>query len=55
VRHGFTHFRLELELLAGNTQDWVDGIWAKPAEFDRYALPTLTKKAIRHAQSALAS
>jgi A/G-specific adenine glycosylase len=54
VLHGFTHFRLELALLAGVSRGDFDGIWAKPAEFGRYALPTLTKKAIRHAQSALA-
>ncbi|HEX6441848.1 MAG TPA: A/G-specific adenine glycosylase [Stellaceae bacterium] len=53
VQHGFTHFRLELALLAGTTAEPVDGIWARPTEFARYALPTLTKKAIRHAQSAL--
>jgi A/G-specific adenine glycosylase len=55
VQHGFTHFRLELALLAGSTDEAIDGIWAKPKEFGRYALPTLTKKAIRHAQSALNS
>jgi A/G-specific adenine glycosylase len=55
VQHGFTHFRLELALLAGATAEPVEGIWAKPSEFGRYALPTLTKKAIRHAQSALRS
>jgi A/G-specific adenine glycosylase len=53
VQHGFTHFRLELALLAGTTGESANGIWAKPSEFARYALPTLTKKAIRHAQSAL--
>ena len=53
VHHGFTHFRLELALLAGTTAEPAAGIWARPAEFARYALPTLTKKAIRHAQSAL--
>jgi A/G-specific adenine glycosylase len=55
VQHGFTHFRLELALLAGTTHEPIDGIWAMPKEFVRYALPTLTKKAIRHALSALTS
>jgi A/G-specific adenine glycosylase len=55
VQHGFTHFRLELALLAGATRQPIEGIWAKPNEFAQYALPTLSKKAIRHAQSALAS
>jgi A/G-specific adenine glycosylase len=53
VQHGFTHFRLELALLAGTTDARIEGIWAKPKDFAQYALPTLTKKAIRHAQSAL--
>ncbi|HEX5453912.1 MAG TPA: A/G-specific adenine glycosylase [Stellaceae bacterium] len=51
VRHGFTHFRLELSLLAAETDAPVAGIWAKPAEFKDYALPTLTKKLVRHALS----
>jgi A/G-specific adenine glycosylase len=55
VQHGFTHFRLELALLAGTTREPIDGIWATSKEFARYALPTLTTKAIRHAQSALTS
>ena len=55
VQHGFTHFRLELTLLAGTTTDAIEGIWARPKEFAGYALPTLSKKAIRHAQSALAA
>ncbi len=53
VRHGFTHFRLELALLAGTTAAPVAGIWAKPAEFKDHAFPTLTKKLVRHVLSAL--
>ena len=53
VEHGFTHFRLELALLAGATTQPGGGIWARPAEFKDYALPTLTKKLVRHALSAL--
>jgi A/G-specific adenine glycosylase len=53
VAHGFTHFRLELALLAGTTSESVDGIWARPGEFKDYALPTLTKKVVSHALSAL--
>src|SRR5262249_34252117 len=53
VQHGFAHFRLEVALLAGTTDARIEGIWAKPKYFAQYALPTLTKKAIRHAQSAL--
>ena len=53
VRHGFTHFRLELGLLAGTTTDPIAGIWAKPAEFKDHAFPTLTRKLVKHALSAL--
>ena len=55
VEHGFTHFRLELMLLAGTTGESVAGIWANPAEFGDYALPTLTKKLVRHATSELSA
>jgi A/G-specific adenine glycosylase len=54
VRHGFTHFRLEMVLFAGTTGEPVAGIWATPGEFGAYALPTLTRKLVSHALSALA-
>ena len=53
VQHGFTHFRLELALLAGTTAKPIAGIWARPADFKDYALPTLTKKLVNYARSAL--
>jgi A/G-specific adenine glycosylase len=53
VRHGFTHFRLELALLAATTTEAIDGIWATEAEFKDHAFPTLTRKLVRHALSAL--
>ena len=53
VEHGFTHFRLELALLAGTTEDPPPGIWAQPAEFKDYAFPTLTRKLVRYALAAL--
>ena len=53
VRHGFTHFRLELALLAATTTEPVAGIWARPAEFKDHAFPTLTRKLVKHAMSAL--
>ena len=53
VRHGFTHFRLELGLLAGTTSDPIAGIWARPAEFKNHAFPTLTRKLVKHAMSAI--
>ena len=48
VRHGFTHFRLELALLAGTTARRSAGIWATPGEFKDYAFPTLTKNGSTH-------
>jgi A/G-specific adenine glycosylase len=53
VQHGFTHFRLDLTILAGTTDDPPDGLWARPEEFKDYAFPTLTKKVVRHALSVL--
>jgi A/G-specific adenine glycosylase len=53
VQHGFTHFRLEMALLAGTTAEPLPGLWARPGEFKDYALPTLTKKLINYARSAL--
>jgi len=52
VLHGFTHFRLELALMAGTTHETIEGIWARPDQFGDYALPTLTKKLVSHALSA---
>ena len=53
VTHGFTHFRLELALFAGRTEETLPGIWATPAEFKDYAFPTLTTKLVNHARSVL--
>jgi A/G-specific adenine glycosylase len=49
VEHGFTHFRLELTLMAATTSEVLDGIWAKPTEFKDYAFSTLTKKLTKYA------
>jgi A/G-specific adenine glycosylase len=54
VQHGFTHFRLEMELLAATTTESIPGIWARPGEFKDYALPTLTKKLVNYSLSVLA-
>jgi A/G-specific adenine glycosylase len=51
VEHGFTHFRLDMAILAGATDHPPDGIWATPAQFKDYAFPTLTKKLVRYALS----
>jgi len=55
VRHGFTHFPLALTILAGRTETPPGGIWARPEQFKDHALPTLTKKVIKHALSVLGS
>jgi len=55
VRHGFTHFQLELAVAAGKTDDFGDGLWSPVDRFGEHALPTLMKKVVRHALSALAA
>jgi len=51
VAHGFTHFRLELRLVARETRGRgpAGGFWLRPDELGSAALPTVMKKAIRHA------
>ena len=53
VGHGFTHFRLEIMVFAGKVDGRaaIDGVWCRPERFTDYALSTLSKKIIRHAQS----
>jgi A/G-specific adenine glycosylase len=53
VRHGFTHFPLELAIVTARTESAPDGIWARPEQFKDYAFPTLTKKVVKHALSVL--
>jgi len=55
VRHGFTHFQLELAVATGKTDDFGDGLWSPVDRFGEHALPTLMKKVVRHALSALAA
>ena len=55
VRHGFTHFEIELVVATAETgsdagaDDGICGIWCPPARFSEHALPTLTRKLVRHA------
>ena len=52
VRHGFTHFEIELQVAAAETEsDSVeeDEIWCPPSRFAEHALPTLTRKLVRYA------
>jgi A/G-specific adenine glycosylase len=53
VRHGFTHFQLELAVVAG--QGVAGGLWSRIDRLGDHALPTLMKKVARHAVSALAT
>ena len=49
VRHTFTHFHLELKVLAAQAASRADveGIWCEPGRFGEYALPTAMKKIVR--------
>ncbi len=51
VRHGFTHFELELRVLRAivDGAGEVDGRWVMPDAFDEVALPSLMQKVVRHA------
>ena len=63
VRHGFTHFELELGLMAARAGDAaagigdvgsVGGVWCPLDRLGDYALPSLMVKAIRHARAEAA-
>lgn len=55
VRHTFTHFHLELSVVAATVDDDpVDGIWCLPERLGEYALPTVMKKVVAHALKATA-
>ncbi len=50
VRHVFTHFVLELEVALGTVAGPAPaGLWARPQDLHRLALPTLTRKILAHA------
>jgi A/G-specific adenine glycosylase len=51
VRHGFTHFELEIEVWRAElpTHPRVDGVWLAPDDLARAALPTVMRKIIAHA------
>jgi A/G-specific adenine glycosylase len=50
VRHGFTHFHLELAVLAGEvTGDAPPGTWVAMDRLGDHALPNLMKKVVEHA------
>jgi A/G-specific adenine glycosylase len=52
VRHTFTHFHLELAVLAGETEAKANasaGDWVPLDRLSEQALPTLMKKVVSHA------
>jgi A/G-specific adenine glycosylase len=55
VRHGFTHFELELSLVVGEAPGRAarSGLWCPADRLSDYALPTLMKKVVRHALAKL--
>jgi A/G-specific adenine glycosylase len=54
VRHGFTHFELQLAVVAAQSEGMLEGLWSPIDKLGSHALPTLMKKVARHAISALA-
>jgi A/G-specific adenine glycosylase len=49
VRHTFTHFHLELEVVAAHVAAGsADGVWSLPDKFGEHALPTVMKKIVNH-------
>jgi A/G-specific adenine glycosylase len=54
VRHGFTHFDLELSILAAVVKGRAkpDGLWVSPGRIKDQALPSLMKKVIAHARNS---
>lgn len=55
VRHGFTHFELELSLVVGHARNGIarDALWCPVDRLSDHALPTLMKKVVRHALAKL--
>jgi A/G-specific adenine glycosylase len=49
VRHGFTHFELELTVLTTRAEGKASGTWCAIDRLSEMALPSLMKKVVRHA------
>ncbi|HEY6579290.1 MAG TPA: NUDIX domain-containing protein, partial [Rhizomicrobium sp.] len=56
VRHGFTHFELEIEVWRAElpARQRAYGLWIAPHDLARAALPTVMRKIIAHALDAAA-
>jgi A/G-specific adenine glycosylase len=55
VRHGFTHFELELHVFAGYARASGKGVWCPIERLSEMALPTLMKKVANHAIAKMES
>ena len=55
VRHGFTHFELELRVFAGRARAGQKGVWCPIDRLSEMALPTLMKKVANHALGKIGS
>jgi A/G-specific adenine glycosylase len=55
VSHGFTHFRLELTVMAARIGAGASGLWVEEDALASHGLPTLTRKVVSHAQAASAA
>ena len=55
VRHGFTHFDIEMVVIAGKAAAGAasKGVWSQVDRLSDHALPTLMKKVVRHALAKL--
>jgi A/G-specific adenine glycosylase len=53
VRHGFTHFELELAVLTGRVDGRSRGVWCAIDRLSDMALPSLMKKVARHVLGSL--
>jgi A/G-specific adenine glycosylase len=48
VEHGFTHFRLAIEVKTAHVDGACEGVWCRPERLGDLALPTVMKKVARH-------
>ncbi|MDP6952429.1 MAG: A/G-specific adenine glycosylase [Alphaproteobacteria bacterium] len=53
VRHTFTHFELELAVMAGTATGNDEGLWRDPWQLDDEALPSVMRKVVAHALAGL--
>ncbi len=53
VRHTFTHFELELAVMAGTAAGNDKGLWRDPWRLDGEALPSVMRKVVAHALEAV--